>query len=388
MSKPAVVATILCCVGACAEGVDAGRSLASDGAQLGTLEDEPEADRLDVGVPPLPGPSCLADAPAAPCFRASLLLAVGPDPQLASIADVTGDGIDDLVLGHAAVATITVLQGPSWGGFDRERVLPTTAKLASLTAADLDGDGIREIVALERGRDALTVFWGGALDEPPWHVELPPGAVALEHRQRHEMPDELLIGFEDATLRTLDLAREPSIGSVVELPEPPEQLAGAWALSSPLVTAAGEAGTISLVEAGEVRVVALSGLTAALGDLTGNGSLDAVVLAGDGPPHVVVGAAADAAWANPSTLPGSAAAVAATLVDLDLDGRAEIVWADDEGRLHIFGWGETGGVERLVLQLETVPSSLHAGDLDGDGWPDLAIVHAHQRSVEIVLRRR
>jgi hypothetical protein len=353
----------------------------------------------DAGGPSPPGP-CIPDAPNAPCFRASMLLSVSPDARAPSIADVTGDGVDDLVLANAAVGTVQVLSGPWWEGFEREVVLEVGAAIGSVTTADLDGDGVHDVVVYERGTSEISVFWGGPdLGGPPWRFELPGVPVAMDHRRSDDGPrDELVLGFEDGTLRRFDLAVDPAVdpgaGPVLTLPDAPIQIAPVHTadpdiVSRSLVTV-DDAGMIAIARAPEMSdalVVQMGAAAAALGDITGDGRLDLAFRGHEGPPLVVLGVE-EGAWMPARALAPLGTAVAMTLADLDRNGSAEIVWADDEGLLHIGGWRGDELIERLSLQLDAVPTALATGDLDDDGWADIVAVYAATRSVEIFARRR
>jgi len=66
------------------------------------------------------------------------------------------------------------------------------------------------------------------------------------------------------------------------------------------------------------------------------------------------------------------------LSDMDGDGRADVIFSGDSGKLTIAYAGEDGGFERrTLLDLEggiSNPGSVRAGDLDGDGRNDVVVL--------------
>jgi hypothetical protein len=367
---------------ACAQGVVPGHF--DEAETLAAEAVESEEVTADVGASP-PGP-CL---PVSPCFRASMLLPVSPDPRSPWVADVTGDGEHELVLANAAVGIVQVLAGPSWTGFEREIVLNVGAPIASVTTADLDGDGVDDVVVHPRGSAEISVFWGGDLLEGAWSLELPGVPSAIGAHARDGAPHELVLGFEDGTLRMLDLSDDPRMGPAMVLSAPSVQVVRAHpGVEAPLVVV-GSDGTISVLSMPGMdaqHVLEVQALFAVLGDVTGDGRADATLHSNHGPPRVFLDVRTS--FGDGHVLPGATDAVAVTLADLDGDGRVEILWADAHARLHVGGWQHGQLVERLSLDLEAVPTSLVTGDLDGDDWPDVVAVHTDLHMVEILARRR
>ncbi|GIW41068.1 MAG: hypothetical protein KatS3mg076_1645 [Candidatus Binatia bacterium] len=82
-------------------------------------------------------------------------LAVGLDPVQVLAADLDRDGDDDLVVANSADDTLTVLRNDASDGFPERRDLRTASFLSAATAADVDGDGLPEL--LSAGLDGVTI---------------------------------------------------------------------------------------------------------------------------------------------------------------------------------------------------------------------------------------
>lgn len=89
---------------------------------------------------------------ASASFAAQQAFAAGSKPQSVAIADMNGDGKADLVVAdHANVGTINVLRnttapGAATPGFAAAQTLSVAANPVSVRAADMNGDGIPDIV--------------------------------------------------------------------------------------------------------------------------------------------------------------------------------------------------------------------------------------------------
>ncbi len=106
--------------------------------------------------------AALADLSAVPVAAA---------PQLARAADVDGDGVLDLVLAVASPAALEVRRGAGGLAFDPPRSVAAPPALADLVACDLAGDGLPELVGSVAGRNGVAVWWnaGGGLAAPARH---------------------------------------------------------------------------------------------------------------------------------------------------------------------------------------------------------------------------
>ncbi|MBL4892471.1 MAG: VCBS repeat-containing protein [Rhizobiaceae bacterium] len=83
---------------------------------------------------------------------------------LPTIADFNGDGWPDVAI--KTFTNISVLLNDQTGGFNAEIKFPTVGEPRSLAAADLDGDGYQDIVAIgHAGHHAVAIHYGDGIDE-------------------------------------------------------------------------------------------------------------------------------------------------------------------------------------------------------------------------------
>lgn len=96
-------------------------------------------------------------------------------PVAIAVADMDGDGAPDLAVAHGTVAGITVLGNAGGLSFQRRSRLALPTRSASVIAADLDGDGRPDVAAAtrERSKGRIDVFLG------PGAAGGSPGAPAL-----------------------------------------------------------------------------------------------------------------------------------------------------------------------------------------------------------------
>lgn len=85
----------------------------------------------------------------------------------AIVADVNRDGNLDMIGGSSASSDLDVMLGAGGGVFSKVK-LSTRGGVVALTAADVDGDGVRDIVSVESGGTAqvMRLAYGRALSAP------------------------------------------------------------------------------------------------------------------------------------------------------------------------------------------------------------------------------
>ena len=271
-------------------------------------------------------------------------------------ADLDGDGIEELLFeAGGGVGYATGNGVASWR-------VPETRLLA---AGDGDGDG-RPAIFLRR--DAEISAWDAGADQPLWRLAL--DEVPLDARFSADAEAELLIaGVEqtyvvDAISGELKEQRQPMMPSAVG------DLDGDGQVERVFATAGGQ------IEIGSHGIALGDSLAAPpiLGDLDGDGLLEVVLLARSGAIHALRADGlrhADFPAALPRFAEVGDLVFEPVLCDVDADGKQEIFVAGHSG---IFGVDDDGrllpGFPLLMVAPPT--GSPVVLDLDGDGRLALA----------------
>jgi hypothetical protein len=119
------------------------------------------------------------------------------DPRAVVAGDFTGDGIDDVVVASGA-GFVVIYVGRANGGFasPRESSVPITAK--RLVRTDVNGDGLADVVALERDQTSVQLMIGHGdttFDvQPGPSADGPATGLAVADVNGDRVPDLLMSG--------------------------------------------------------------------------------------------------------------------------------------------------------------------------------------------------
>ncbi len=107
------------------------------------------------------------------------------------MADLTGDGITDIVVANYDDDTVSVLMGNGDGTFQPQEVFAVGAKPYAVAVATLTGDGIPDIIVTDAAGDSVSVLLGNGKGRlrsgrnvRHWPAALRPGGRGPD-RRRH-----------------------------------------------------------------------------------------------------------------------------------------------------------------------------------------------------------
>jgi hypothetical protein len=354
----------------------------------------------------------------------------GVREDFAAVADLTGDGVPDLLLSDAdlwganprpdygtfrdsGIPTVLMLAGPDFEVATPLLEDPTSFQGRPLVAADLDGDGIKEVIATRTTVDEVEVLLGDAVrgwwqtwpQGAPWAwvagAALAAGDVVGDGRSEvlvreggalglysHGPGGLTALGAWPAPGASHTWADTAAIGDVTGDGLPDIVAAASGPAGGAVVVLAGVAGALPTQAAMVLNGEPSFGGTLAVGDMDGDGAAEIAVGAPDAPcdggkrgaVYLLQGGAA------PALVPGFGPSscryhlgTALAMGDLDGDGLAELA-VPYLGELELYQ-GRPGLVPLtpwLVLPTDDPQGAAPAGaatvgDVNGDGLGDLLV---------------
>jgi hypothetical protein len=136
-------------------------------------------------------------------FPPAVAFPIAAGPGLVAVADVDGDGVPDIVARDGR--RVVVLPGNGDATFGEALFHDIGSQGVSFEVADLDGDGLPDLVAGTFDRNAVTVAFH--LDAPPLPVDVDikpgPGANVVNPKSHGVIPVAIL-GSEDFDVTQID----------------------------------------------------------------------------------------------------------------------------------------------------------------------------------------
>ena len=246
------------------------------------------------------------------------------------VGDVDGDGRDDLLIDHSL-----------WLGRAARTLgdyLAVHGSPAASASADLNGDGLSDLVVAETASDSVLVILSGA-------------------GRRWQAPHAYAAGGVPAGMKLADLNGDGRPDLVAALPE-----SGSVAILPGLRN--GALGDAKLFAAG------LAARRIAVGDVNGDGRPDVVAVSPDQPAISILYGDGTGGFARPVTIPALSAGADVAVGDIDGDGRAEIVVAGDSTAILRHAGADSLGVERLA---DPATRRVALADFDRDGRLDVLL---------------
>ncbi|HEY4086403.1 MAG TPA: FG-GAP-like repeat-containing protein, partial [Bryobacteraceae bacterium] len=283
-------------------------------------------------------------------------ISVGADSKGAAAADLDHDGLIDLIVVDNAADKVTVLLADGNGGYNAAH-FDTDHLPAGVTIADFDRDGNPDFAVVNTS-NTITVYLGdghGAFTQ----VSGSPFATGLTS------PNRAVVGDFDGD-GIPDLAVSADSGT-----------------SFSILSGLGD-GTF---HAGTLRTVSATPLAIAVGDFNRDGRQDLAIALSDDTVAVLNGNSEGGFTADtngPFAVGNAPAAILAD--DFNNDGKTDLATANKtDGTISILIGDGAGNFTKPndPVAAGTLPTSLAAGDYNGDGFVDLVV--AHQSSVGVLL---
>jgi hypothetical protein len=329
-----------------------------------------------------------------------------------AVADVDGDGRDDLVV-PLGIGAVSVFKGDGHGSFAQLPGHPVAVgdSTEGVATGDVDGDGALDLAVTDvLGRQVHVLLGDGeggftpAPDSPLDAGQMVFQAVLAD--LDGDGDDDLVWGnLDDDTASVLlsdgDGTFTPAPGSPVPTGEQPQDVVAVDVDGDDvldLLAAGSEDGTVTvLLGDGDGTFTPATGSPLSVGiwpkvlaphDLDGDGDPDLVVAdTRTGRLHVLLGAG-DGTFAPKTDFYAGSRPWSVSVGDLNRDGRADLAVAlHDEPRLHLYlgdGQGRFGEAAGSPLPVAAGIDALALHDFDGDALPDLATGNVLTRTLELL----
>jgi hypothetical protein len=283
-------------------------------------------------------------------------VAVGVGPVDVHVVDIDGNGHLDLMTANSVSASVSVLLNSGGAAFTAAAPLATAGSAFAVEGGDFDLDGDEDLVVAELGPDALTVFWNDGTGAFPTSDGLPVGGPPLD-------------------LAVADLDNDGDL-DIVSVDSGNNRMEVFHYAAGSGFTSAGTFAT------GSVPVSTFPW------DTDGDGWVDLVSTdyAGGGI-SVLRNLGNGTTFAPALALPAGAQPHGLWSVDLDGDGRLDLVTANSGGSDLTLFRNAGGGVfdGGTPLAAGSTPYAVVGGDWNGDGRVDLAAVNRTSGDLTLLL---
>jgi hypothetical protein len=272
-------------------------------------------------------------SPTSAVYNKAINITVGGHPNDVQMADLNGDGLPDLIVADdTGKVTYLIQSSSSPGSFAPAVSLPVTNRGISVAVGDLNGDGLPDLAVSSfdvNGDFGLVTIYFQDPTHPGTFQSTPATIIAFGEPSQIRIADLTKSGSNDIILACQGL------GAAANPEADPSSSAYAESLFGAMVIThvAGSPGSFNtpIIYAGVQGVISL-----AIGDLDNDGLPDIAMasLYPQGQGYVLTmtqDPTAPGTFINAATYVGSGQPVSIAIGDLDNDGLADLVTADETG---------------------------------------------------------
>ena len=328
-------------------------------------------------------------------------------PVQVAVADLTGDGVPDLIYADYVTGNVAVRLGNGNGTFGPETTYPTAAGSHDLAAVDLTGNGKIDLVTENAVANSVSVLMGngdGTLGpETIYPVGTNPYSLAIAELDGDGTPDivvsnrggntvSVLLGNGDGTFQpqeTFPTGTTPRSVIAADLtPGGPVDIltANLGDDTASILVGRGD-GTFSYGAQQSAPVAPLAPFQVVVADLTGDGIPDIITANRQDSSVSVLLGNRDGSFQTKETYPTGEGPFSVAVADLTGDGIPDIITANYESATVsvLLGNGDGTFQPFFNFQAGSDPYDVKVADLRGDGKEDLIVTNKNDNDVGVFL---
>jgi hypothetical protein len=291
---------------------------------------------------------------------------VGKVPQGLATADLTGDGIPDLIATNSGTPTnpgdtVSVLLGNGDGTFGPQRTYTVGSQPYAVAVADVNGDGKPDLIVANSGSDTVSVLLGngdGTFQDSPSYL--------AQHTFK--------VGSQPNDVAMADLTGDGKVDLIV---------ANSGSNKVSVLLGNGD-GTF---QPQQIYPVGYQPFAVAVADLNGDGKPDLVVSNISGGTASILLGNGDGTFGPQKTYTVGDKPTGVVLADLTGDGKLDLI-TDNLGSDNVsvlLGNGDGTFGSQQTIAVGSNPVGLSAADVNGDGTLDLVVANYGGDSVSVLL---